>query len=146
MTITITWQLVVAVITLLSAWTGFLLGAIKWLLKRQITALETRLEDAEGKAVKALAAVTEHKEAITRTVTEHKETVTSSLAAIRLEFSQKLTCGNHQRMEQNDRETTKQLKEISDGMHEIKGLVEGRMEGIGGALDLIQQHLLNGGK
>lgn len=55
-------------------------------------------------------------------------------------------CGNHTRMEENDRITAKQLKEISDDLHEIKGLVKGRMEGIGSALDTIQQHLLGGGR
>ena len=55
-------------------------------------------------------------------------------------------CGNHQRMEENDRFTADALEEINKGLSELKGLVNGRMEGIGSALDLIQQHLLNGGK
>ena len=56
------------------------------------------------------------------------------------------TCSNHQRMEENDKRTADALEELNKGLSELKGLVRGRMEGIGSALDTIQQHLLSGGK
>lgn len=55
-------------------------------------------------------------------------------------------CENHKRMEDNDREISKRLDDLHGAIKKVEGVVEGRMEGIGGALDTIQQHLLSGGK
>jgi hypothetical protein len=38
------------------------------------------------------------------------------------------------------------LDKLHGGIKHIEGVVEGRMEGIGKSLDIIQQHLLRGGK
>lgn len=61
MTITITWQLILGLIGLVTAWSGFLLGGIKWLLNRQVVALENRLAAAEKEASDAKSDVSKHK-------------------------------------------------------------------------------------
>lgn len=129
MNVTITWQMVVAGITLLAAWTGFLLGAIKWLLNRQITALEARLAAAETKAGEAVAGLA-----------KHKQTVTDSLAALRLEVSTKFVCGNHARIENNDEKLFKRMDDLHGDIRELAGGVRG----LSNQLELVNRHLLNG--
>lgn len=131
MIVTITWQMVVAFITLGAAWTGFLLGAIKWLLNKQITGLEDRLADAENAAGEAKAGIA-----------KHRELLTDSLAALRLEIGSKFVCGNHQRLEGNDEKMFSRLDKLHGEMRELVGGVKS----LTGSMDMVQQHLINGGK
>lgn len=162
MTITLTLPMVVFAVSLLIGWTAFLLGAIKWLLNRQITGLETQVAAAETKAGEA---VTKAGEAFTE-LTNHKQAVNSEISGLRLEFSQQLVCCNHQRMEETDkliftklerlqvevgrlpdrREITN-LDKTMNALAEKLGNLDGRMSGINRAVDLINEFLIEqGGK
>jgi hypothetical protein len=126
----ITWEMIAWAIGILIAWSGFLLGGIKWLLSRQITAFEAKVADAEAKASKALA---NH--------AEHKQAVASDISDLRLEFERKAVCSNHQRME-NDNE--KQFGSL-DKMHaSIRGISE-KINGVANNVDLLLKHHIAGG-
>lgn len=55
-------------------------------------------------------------------------------------------CKYHQGFERRLDETTKELSKMNGNIEHVEGLVEGRLKGIGSALDMIQQHLMTGGK
>lgn len=131
MNVTITWQMVVAAITMLAGWTGFLLGAIKWLLNRQITALESRVGAAETKAAEAASGLV-----------EHKQTLSDAMATLRLEISSKFVCVNHSRIESNDKDLFVRLDALHGDIRELSGGVRG----LSGQMRLINEHLLQGGK
>lgn len=131
MTFTLTLPMVVLAISLLLGWTGFLLGAIKWLLNRQINSLEARTASAEKKANEAIDSQA-----------KHEQEMTISLASIKLEFSQKVTCSNHHRMESNDKDLFKRLDTLHGDIRELMGGVKG----LANSLDLVNKHLLNGGQ
>jgi hypothetical protein len=131
MTFTLTLSMVVFGTSLLLGWTAFLLGAIKWLLNRQINALETRTASAEKKSTETAAELS-----------KHKQTTSETLASLELKFNQKLTCGNHQRMEANDDKLFGRLDSLHGDIRELVGGVKG----LTNSLELINQHLLNGGK
>ena len=65
--------------------------------------------------------------------------IVKRLDEISAEVGRHADCKYHQGFE--DR-----LDKMNGSINKIEGVIEGRMEGIGSALDLIQQHLLNGGK
>ncbi|MFH1027805.1 MAG: hypothetical protein V1791_07375 [Pseudomonadota bacterium] len=130
MIVTITWQMVLAGITLLGAWTGFLLGAIKWLLNRQITGLENRLAAAETKAGDAVDGLA-----------KQKETLSEALAALRIEVSSKFVCGNHIRLEKNNEKLFARVDQVHGDVREIKGEVKA----FSGQLELVNRHLISGG-
>lgn len=125
----VTWQMILAGITLLVGWTGFLLSAIKWLLNRQITGLENRLAAAEAKAGEAVSGLAEQKQALS-----------DSLAALRLEVSAKFVCGNHSRIEANDERLFTRLDKLHGDIRELNGGVKG----LANQLDLVNRHLLSG--
>ena len=127
MTITLTLPMVVFIISLLIGWTAFLLGAIKWLLNRQLVGLETKVAENEKKAGEALSGLTQHKEALAK-----------DLASIRLEFSMKATCSNHQRMEDSDVRLFKSFDRLHGDMREILGTVKS----LANSIDLLNQHHL----
>ena len=131
MTITLTLPMVVFIISLLIGWTAFLLGAIKWLLNRQLVGLETKVAENEKKAGEALSGLNQHKEALAK-----------DLASIRLEFSMKATCSNHQRMEENDTRLFKRLDQLHGDIRELCG----KVGAVVNSLDLLNQHHINGGK
>ncbi|MFH1027689.1 MAG: hypothetical protein V1791_06780 [Pseudomonadota bacterium] len=140
MTVTITWQMVLAGITLLGGWTGFLLGAIKWLLNRQITGLENRLAAAEKKAGEAVDGMAQQKEKLSVDLAKQKETLSEALAALRLEVSSKFVCGNHIRLEKNDEKLFARLDQVHGDVREMKGGVKA----LSGQLELVNRHLING--
>ena len=124
MNITITWQMVAFAITMTIGWTGFLLGAIKWLLNKQITGLEARLASAEktaGNAVKELS--------------EHKETVTQALSQLRIEFASKPGCANH-----------REMHHCLDKLGTDVGWIKGKMDGLNRVVDLMNQFLIEQGR
>jgi len=129
--VTITWQMVIAAIGLLTGWTGFLLGAIKWLLNRQITALEARLAAAEAKASEAASGLV-----------EHKQTLSDAMAALRLEISSKFVCGNHARLERNDEKLFIRLDSLHGDIRELSGGVKGLAK----SFEMVNEYLLSGGK
>lgn len=131
MTVTITFAMVAWAIGLGLAWTAFLLGAIKWLLNRQITALDAKLTEADKKATKAAT-----------DLAAHEKVVADNLANMRLEFSQKNICQNHTRMEANDKDLFVRLDSLHGDIRELVGGVKS----LTNSIDLINQHLLNGGK
>jgi len=62
MNINITWQAVALLVTLSLAWTGFLIGIIRWLLGRAIANIEERLTAASESAKAATAGLQQHRE------------------------------------------------------------------------------------
>jgi hypothetical protein len=138
MTITITLTMIISVFSLLAGWTAFLLGAIKWLLNRQLIGLEAKIEAAEKKAAEATTEISKHKESISTDLNQHKEALTIAVTTLRLEFSQKATCSNHQRMEENDVRLFKSLTRLEGDMRELIGAVNG----IKKQTDLMYQHHL----
>lgn len=69
----------------------------------------------------------------------HINQVEGTVKQIEIEVKHRPDCQHHQGFE--DR-----LDAMNGKLNRIEGMVEGRLEGIGNSLDLIQQHLLNGGK
>lgn len=65
--------------------------------------------------------------------------IEKKLAAIVKDVTHHVNGESHQAIE-------RRLAEMNGSLKKLEGTVEGRMEGIGSALDMIQQHLLNGGK
>jgi hypothetical protein len=128
---TITLPMIAWALGIMGAWTGILLGAIKYLLNRQIAAFEAKVAEADAKAGKALSALS-----------EHKQIVTSSIADLRLEFDRKSVCSNHQRMEKNDGKLFERLDNLHGDIRELVGGVKG----LTNSLELVNQHLLSGGK
>ena len=128
---TITWSMVAWAAGILGAWTGLLLGIINYLLKRQIAAFETKLSEADAKAEKA-----------NKSLADHKQSITNELATLRIEFNQKSLCGNHQRMEDNDTRLFKRLDQLHGDIRELVGGVNGLAK----SLEMVNEHLLNGGK
>lgn len=62
MSITITWQAVAILVTLSLAWSGFLIGIIKWLLGRAVANIEERVNAASTTANTAVAGLQQHRE------------------------------------------------------------------------------------
>jgi hypothetical protein len=112
--------MVVFIVSLLIGWTAFLLGAIKWLLNRQLIGIETRVEASEKKTAE----------------------LTTAQTTMRLEFSQKATCSNHARMEENDTRLFKRLDQLHGDIRELCG----KVGAVVNSLDLLNQHHLNGSK
>lgn len=127
----ITWSQITWAIGLFVVWNGFLVAIIRWLLSREVGRFETKLTEADAKAGKALAAVT-----------EQKQQVTNDLASMRLEFERKGVCGNHERMEGNDRELFQTLRQLHGDVRELLGGVKA----LANSVELLNTHHLNGGK
>lgn len=70
---------------------------------------------------------------------ERHQAIVKRLDEINKEVGRHSECKHHQGFE--DR-----LDAMNGSINKLEGVVEGRMEGIGSALDMIQQHLLSGGK
>lgn len=114
----------------LITWTGMLLGAIKYLLNRQITTFETKLAEADAKAAKALEACT-----------LHERTVAQNIASIRQDIGNKVVCSNHPRMETDNIRQFKSLTDLSGKIEKI----DGKLDGIINSIDLLMQHHIKGG-
>lgn len=134
----ITWPMFLWGFGILVAWTTFLLGIIKYLLTRQLTAFvaeqakaDAKATAADEKAAKALANLTKHKEAMTKVVAE-----------LRIEFDRKSICGNHGRMEDNDKRLFGRLDQLHGDIRELVGGVKALTK----SMEVINQHLLDGGK
>ncbi len=128
---TITFQMFAWAIGLFFAWNGLLLSAIRWLISREVSRFETKLSEADGKAATALDSVA-----------KAKQIAADEMAAIRLEFAHKVTCNNHQRMEENDKNISKRLDELHGDIRELCGGVKA----LTNSMDLVNQHLISGGK
>jgi ERCC4-type nuclease len=70
---------------------------------------------------------------------ERHEAILKQLEGIGKELARHADCKYHQGFEVR-------LDDMNGSIRKVEGIIEGRMEGIGSALDMIQQHLLNGGK
>lgn len=126
----ITWTMIVWLIGILGAWTGLLLGAIKYLLSRQITAFEAKLSEADAKAGKALNSVAVHEQAVTKSISD-----------LKLEISKKVVCDNHHRLESDNKDQFVSL----DKMHaSIRGISE-KINGVANNVDLLLKHHIAGG-
>ena len=75
----------------------------------------------------------------TRLSNDRHVAIVKQLETISKEVARHADCKYHQGFE--DR-----LDKMNGSINKIEGVVEGRMEGIGSALDMIQQHLISGGK
>ena len=69
MIVTITWAGVALIITLFTAWTGFLFGVIRWFINREVANLDARMKaeeeistDAKRIAREAETALSNHRE------------------------------------------------------------------------------------
>lgn len=62
MSFTITWQAVAILVTLLLAWSGFLVGIIKWLVTKAVANIEERVTTATTTANSAVSGLREHRE------------------------------------------------------------------------------------
>ena len=62
MTITLTWPAVALLATLILAWTGFLIGIIRWLTTRAIASIEGRVTTASNSALSAITGLQKHRE------------------------------------------------------------------------------------
>lgn len=128
--LTITWAQFAWAVGLFLVWNAFLVGIIKILLSREVSLFGIKLDAADAKAGKALAAQLTHEQAVEK-----------SLAALRLELNQKSVCSNHQRMETDNE---KQFVSL-DKMHaSIRGISE-RIIGVANNVDLLLKHHINGG-
>lgn len=159
--ITISWATAFGAVC---AWCVFLLGGLKWLGKRQVAAFDSKLTEVDtrtaatsrtvGELKKALddtqaafkQALTESqaafKQALTESQAAQKQALTESIAALRYEFSQRGLCSQHQRMEENDREVFQTLRQLHGDIREMVG----GMTALKNSIELVNQHLLNGGK
>lgn len=126
--ITLTWQQLTFVISLVLAWAGFLIGVIRWSLKRNLASFEGKIAEANAQATK-----------VAQELASHKEEYQKDRANMERKMAARHDCQYHQGFE-------KRLDQMNGSINKIEGLIEGRMEGIGSSLDLIQQHLLSGGK
>lgn len=150
---TITWGMFIWGFGILVAWTTFLLGIIKILLGRQLNSFVTKQAETDAKAVDALkqlekyklaaaAELSDYQKASAAELANYQKAAAMDLAALKLEFSQKSTCGNHQRMERND----EKLFERLDQLHGDISKLVGGVEGLSNSLRLVNEHLISGGK
>jgi hypothetical protein len=139
---TVTWSMIAWAIGILFTWTGVLLGAIKYLLNRQIAAFETKLTEADAKAAQALADLSGHKSTVAADLSNQRLTLAAEMTSLRIEFERKATCGNHLRMEDNDTRLFGRLDQLHGDIRELVGGVKG----LANSLELVNQHLLSGGK
>jgi septal ring factor EnvC (AmiA/AmiB activator) len=80
-------------------------------------------------------------------------TIEQRLTELGQEVKSHADCKYHQgferRLDETNKEiaaTNKEINQLNGSIKHVEGVVEGRMKGIGSALDMIQQHLINGGK
>lgn len=93
----------------------------------RITQIESSMKLGEANSKKELELSNERHQAIVKRLDE-----------IGKEVGRHAECKHHQGFE--DR-----LDKMNGSINKLEGVVEGRMEGIGSALDMIQQHLISGG-
>ena len=93
----------------------------------RITQIESSMKLREANSKKELELSNERHQAIVKRLDE-----------IGKEVGRHAECKHHQGFE--DR-----LDKMNGSINKLEGVVEGRMEGIGSALDMIQQHLISGG-
>ena len=130
MVITLTMPMLAMGVSALLGWTGFLLGAIKWLLNRQLTTLEAKIDSAERKANSAVD-----------DLSELKDSVYVAISKLQTELHQTSTCSNHPRMEDN----TARLFARIDQLHGDFRQLNGAIDIVKNQVDLMYQHHLNGG-
>jgi hypothetical protein len=61
MTITVTWPMIGFITTLIGIWSGFLIGLIRWSLKRNLAAFEEKLAGTATQTAKATQDLAAHK-------------------------------------------------------------------------------------
>ena len=127
MTVAITFQFVVFATSLLLGWTIFLLSAIKWLLNRQLIGIESKIVENEKMAIETLNGLNLHKESSAKEMTK-----------MQLDFHQKPTCTNHNRMEDNDGRLFKRMDSLHGDMREMLG----EMNRVIHTLELLNNHHL----
>ena len=127
----ITWAHIAWGIGLFLGWNGFLVGIIRFFIAREIKGFEAKLDAAEKRASDAA-----------KTASEAKAAISSAVSDLRVEVSKRDTCSQHGRMEDNDRELFQTLRTL----HGDIGTLVGEIKGLRNSMDLVNQHLLNGGK
>lgn len=132
---TITWAQFIWAVGLFLIWNGFLVGIIKVLISREVKGFQSRLEAAEKTAAGA-------KEAVSAAVADQKQALTEVLGTLRLEFTNKAICGNHARMEGNDKELFQTIRQLHGDVRELLGGVKA----LTNSVELLNTHHLNGGK
>lgn len=132
---TITWAQFIWAVGLFLIWNGFLVGIIKVLISREVKGFQARLEAAEKTATAA-------EKAVAAAVADQKQSMTEMLGTLRLEFTNKAVCGNHQRMEGNDEKLFGRLDQLHGDVRELLGGVKA----LANSVELLNTHHLNGGK
>ena len=132
---TITWAQFIWAVGLFLIWNGFLVGIIKVLISREVKGFQTRLEAAEKLASTANSAVA-------TAAADQKQALSETAAALRIDIERKTVCSQHQRMEDNDKEVFQTLRQL----HGDIGTLVGEIKGLRNSMDMVNQHLLNGGK
>ncbi|QOX79807.1 hypothetical protein FY034_12990 [Trichlorobacter lovleyi] len=132
---TITWAQFIWAVGLFLVWNGFLVTIIKILISREVKGFQSRLEAAEKTASSA-------EKAIATATADQKQALSTTAADLRLEIERKNVCGQHQRMEDNDKEVFQILRQL----HGDIGTLVGEIKGLRNSMDIVNQHLLTGGK
>ncbi|MFZ4857922.1 MAG: hypothetical protein ACOYL3_16150 [Desulfuromonadaceae bacterium] len=148
MSITVTPQIVIFITSMLVGWTGFLLGAIRWLMIRQIQSSEERLKAVEQKASHAAEISVELKDAIEANLKGHDK----ELAARCLGHSGRLT-DTELKVERIGAEIRnlpqhRHIQELSERISRLHGEIHelsGNLKAVSRTADLINEFLINQG-
>jgi len=135
MTVTITIHMVIYALGIFFTWSGCLIGIIKLLLKREVENFKAGITTANSKADQALSAISNHKEASGKQFEELR----SELIKIN---DKPMICTNHMRMENNDQKLFERLDQLHGDIRELTGTIKG----MANRLDIINEHLMNGGR
>jgi len=82
MTITITWAGVALIVSLITAWTGFLFGIIRWFINREVANLDGRMQTAERVSSEAK----NYAKAAETALSQHREDYLKFLGQLPIEY------------------------------------------------------------
>lgn len=105
---------------------------------RRITEIETEIEVGKTATASAIKLRKAETDAETRLREERHLSLVKRLDEIATEVARHADCKHHHVLENR-------LDNMNGSIKKVEGVIEGRMEGIGSALDMIQQHLISGG-
>ena len=105
---------------------------------RRITEIETEIQIGKTATEASIKLRKAETDAETKLREERHLSLVKRLDEIATEVARHADCKHHHVLEQR-------LDHMNGSIKKVEGVIEGRMEGIGSALDMIQQHLLNGG-
>lgn len=104
----------------------------------RITKIETDIQLGKSGTDAAIKLRKTETDAETKLREERHLGLVKRLEEIAVEVARHADCKHHHVLEQR-------LDNMNGSLKKVEGVIEGRMEGIGSALDMIQQHLISGG-